>query len=94
MEVIGHTTEAMFKRYADLFSEDERRAMLRKVQERRCLWREEQIAAAMAQTGVFCKLKYGHYADKITRAAHSGGLNYCKYWLRGVDLNHRPLGYE
>lgn len=38
-------------RYADLFSEDERRAMQRKVQERRHLWREEQIAATMAQTG-------------------------------------------
>lgn len=46
MEVTGHTTAAMFKRYADLFSEDERRAMQRKVQERRHLWREEQITAS------------------------------------------------
>jgi len=50
MEVTGHATQAMFKRYADLFSEDERRAMQRKVQERRHLWREEQVAA-MARTG-------------------------------------------
>jgi hypothetical protein len=53
MEVTGHATQAMFKRYADLFSEDERRAMQRKVQERRRLWREEQIATTMAQTGAF-----------------------------------------
>ena len=32
------------------FSEDERRAMQRKVQERRQLWREGQVAA-MARTG-------------------------------------------
>ena len=40
------------------------------------------------------KLTYGQDTDKqegpLTRAA----LNYCKYWLRGVDLNHQPLGYE
>jgi len=35
MEVTGHATAAMFKRYADLFSEDERRTTQRKVQERR-----------------------------------------------------------
>jgi len=39
MEVTGHATAAMFKRYADLFSEDERRTTQRKVQERRRLWR-------------------------------------------------------
>jgi len=53
MEVTGHATQAMFKRYADLFSEDERRAIQRKVQERRRLWREEQIATTMPQTGAF-----------------------------------------
>ena len=51
MEVTGHATVAMFKRYADLFSADERRAMQRKVQERRHLWREEQIATAMVPRG-------------------------------------------
>lgn len=45
MEVTGHATAAMFKRYADLFSEDERRAMQRKVQERRHLWRDEQMGS-------------------------------------------------
>ena len=45
MEVTGHKTEAMFKRYADLFSEEERRAMQRKVQERRHFWRQEQLVA-------------------------------------------------
>jgi integrase len=34
MEVTGHATAAMLKRYADLFKEDERRALQRKVQER------------------------------------------------------------
>ena len=53
MEVTGHKTAAMFLRYADVFSEDERRAVQRKVQERRRLWREEQIATTMAQTGAF-----------------------------------------
>ena len=43
MEVTGHSTAAMFKRYADLFSEDERRATQRKVQERRQSWRDEQF---------------------------------------------------
>jgi hypothetical protein len=43
----------MFKRYADLFIEDERRALQRKVQERRHMWREEQITATMAQARAF-----------------------------------------
>jgi len=50
MEVTGHTTAAMFKRYADLFSENERRAMQRKVQDRRHVWRDEQIAKAKVPT--------------------------------------------
>jgi hypothetical protein len=53
MEVTGHATAAMFKRYADLFTEDERRALQRKVQERRHMWREEQITATMAQARAF-----------------------------------------
>jgi hypothetical protein len=43
MEVTGHKTDSMFKRYADPFSDDERREMQRKVQERRHAWREAQI---------------------------------------------------
>lgn len=42
MEVTGHATSAMFKRYADLFSEDEKRARQREVQQRRREWRESQ----------------------------------------------------
>jgi integrase len=45
MEVTGHKTPAMFKRYADLFTEDERRATRRKVQEQRIRWRDEQITS-------------------------------------------------
>ena len=51
MEVTGLLTPAMFRRYADLFSEDERRATQRKVQERRQLWRDDQIATTMASRG-------------------------------------------
>jgi hypothetical protein len=51
MEVTGHATAAMFKRYADLFSEDERRTTQRKVQERRRLWRDEQIATTLVPGG-------------------------------------------
>jgi integrase len=44
-EVTGHATDSMFKRYADLFSEDERRAIQLKVQERRQSWRTEEFTA-------------------------------------------------
>jgi hypothetical protein len=45
MEVTGHATEAMFKRYADLFSDDEKRARQREVQQRRREWRDSQSEA-------------------------------------------------
>jgi integrase len=38
MEVTGHRTEAMFKRYADHFSDEERRRIQQKAQERRHEW--------------------------------------------------------
>jgi integrase len=50
MEVTGHKTAAMFLRYADVFSEDERRAIQRKVQGRRNAWREEQTPPAAIPT--------------------------------------------
>jgi len=50
MEVTGHKTAAMFLRYADIFSEDERRAIQRKVQGRRNAWREEQTPPAAIPT--------------------------------------------
>jgi integrase len=43
MEVTGHKTTAMFKRYADLFTEEEKRARQRHVQQRRSEWREAQL---------------------------------------------------
>jgi len=42
MKTTGHQTSSMFKRYADLFSEDEERARQLEVQERRRQWRESQ----------------------------------------------------
>ena len=43
MEVTGHATQAMFARYADLFTEEEKQARQRAVQERRQVWRESQL---------------------------------------------------
>ena len=42
MEVTGHATPAMFKRYADLFTDEEKQARQREVQQRRREWRESQ----------------------------------------------------
>ena len=47
MEITGHTTPAMFKRYADLFTEEEKQARQREVQARRSQWRESQSEARM-----------------------------------------------
>lgn len=43
MEVTGHATPAMFKRYADLFTDEEKQARQREVQQRRREWREAQL---------------------------------------------------
>ncbi len=42
MEVTGHKTEAMFKRYSDLFSDEEKLARQQQVQQNRRAWREAQ----------------------------------------------------
>lgn len=42
MEMTGHKSAAMFKRYADLFSEEEKRTRQREVQQRRSEWRKAQ----------------------------------------------------
>jgi integrase len=44
-EVTGHATDAMFKRYADLFSDAEKQARQRETQARRREWREAQREA-------------------------------------------------
>jgi integrase len=43
MQVTGHKTEAMFNRYADLFSDEEKQQRQREVQQRRQTWRESQL---------------------------------------------------
>jgi len=46
MTVTGHLSQSMFKRYADLFSDEEKRARQQQVQQRRREWREAQSASA------------------------------------------------
>jgi len=42
MKITGHKTASMFKRYTDLFSEEEERARQHEVQQRRQEWRKSQ----------------------------------------------------
>jgi len=44
MEATGHKTPSMFRRYADLFSKDEKLAPQREVQQRRSEWRRAQAS--------------------------------------------------
>lgn len=44
MKITGHKTSSMFKRYADLFSDEEQRAQQRAVQNRRREWKKAQAA--------------------------------------------------
>ena len=44
----GHKSDSMFRRYADLFSKDEERAIQRQVQDRRREWRKAQAANVVA----------------------------------------------
>jgi integrase len=44
METTGHKTPSMFRRYADLFSKDEKLARHREVQQRRNEWRRAQAS--------------------------------------------------
>ena len=47
MKVTGHKTASMFKRYADLFSDEEERERQRQVQRRRREWRDSQLNVVM-----------------------------------------------
>ena len=38
--------------------------------------------------------EHGRYPEKIEGRPILSGLCSWKLWLRGMDLNHRPLGYE
>jgi hypothetical protein len=44
MKITGHKTSSMFKRYADLFSDEEQRTQQRAVQNRRREWKKAQAA--------------------------------------------------
>ena len=50
MEVTGDATPAMFKRYADLVSDEERQARQREVQQRRREWRQSQLDLTVSAT--------------------------------------------
>jgi hypothetical protein len=47
MKITRHKTSSMFKRYADLFSDEEQRAQLRAVQNRRREWKKAQAATVV-----------------------------------------------
>jgi hypothetical protein len=48
----GHLSTSMFIRYADLFSEEERRERQRGVQDKRRVYRETELAKAQPTTGL------------------------------------------
>ena len=48
MKITGHKTSSMFKRYADLFSDEEKRAQQLAVQSKRREWKKAQAGDAVA----------------------------------------------
>jgi hypothetical protein len=53
MELTGHSTQAMFKRYADLFSDDEKRQRQLEVQKRR----HEYLEGQQSERGKLMSMK-------------------------------------
>ena len=47
MKITRHKTSSMFKRYADLFSDEEQRAQQRAAQNRRREWKKAQAATVV-----------------------------------------------
>jgi len=45
MQVTGHKSMSVFKRYSDLFSEDELRQRQREAQQRRTEWRKARLTS-------------------------------------------------
>jgi hypothetical protein len=43
---------------------------------------------------LYGSLKHGQNTDKSKKHQKSAPVSHWRNWLRGVDLNHRPLGYE
>jgi hypothetical protein len=48
MKITGHKTSSMFKRYADLFSDEEKSAQQRAVQSKRREWKKVQADSVVA----------------------------------------------
>jgi hypothetical protein len=48
MKITGHKTSSMFKRYADLFSDEEKSAQQRAVQSKRREWKKAQADTVVA----------------------------------------------
>ncbi|HXP45105.1 MAG TPA: hypothetical protein VN833_32970 [Candidatus Acidoferrales bacterium] len=48
MKITGHKTSSMFKRYADLFSDEEKRTRQRAVQSKRREWKKAQADSVVA----------------------------------------------
>jgi hypothetical protein len=48
MKITGHKTSSMFKRYADLFSDEEKRSQQRAVQSKRREWKKAQADSVVA----------------------------------------------
>ena len=48
MKITGHKTSSMFKRYADLFSDEEKRAQQRAAQSKRLEWKKAQGDSVVA----------------------------------------------
>src|SRR5215471_12790179 len=92
---MGFAVPSFFRRSADLFSDEERKAMQQATQLKRREWRERASPkrGRHAETG---DVRENTHKTRINLkgSRRLAPLNYCKYWLRGVDLNHRPLGYE